>query len=52
LRGSAATLIVPLVCMGASAQEPARATILFDAFGEPSNLKRGWELGLDEADEE
>ena len=42
LRGSAATLIVPLVCMGASAQEPARATILFDAFGEPSNLKRGW----------
>jgi hypothetical protein len=42
LRGSAATLIVPLVCMGASAQEPAHATILFDAFGAPSNLKRGW----------
>jgi 7,8-dihydropterin-6-yl-methyl-4-(beta-D-ribofuranosyl)aminobenzene 5'-phosphate synthase len=22
--------------------EPARVTILFDAFGKPSNLKRGW----------
>jgi 7,8-dihydropterin-6-yl-methyl-4-(beta-D-ribofuranosyl)aminobenzene 5'-phosphate synthase len=42
LRGSAATLIAPLVFTGAGAQQPARATVLFDAFGEPSNLKRGW----------
>jgi 7,8-dihydropterin-6-yl-methyl-4-(beta-D-ribofuranosyl)aminobenzene 5'-phosphate synthase len=28
---------------GASAQEsPARVTILYDAFGKPSSLKRGW----------
>src|SRR4030095_12796351 len=28
---------------GATAQEsPARVTILYDAFGKPSNLKRGW----------
>ena len=42
LHGSAATLLAPLVLTGASAQEPARATVLFDAFGNPSNLKRGW----------
>jgi hypothetical protein len=40
LRGSAATLLAPLVLTSAGAQEPARATVLFDAFGEPSNLKR------------
>ena len=42
LHGSAATLLAPLVLTGAGAQEPARATVLFDAFGKPSNLKRGW----------
>jgi 7,8-dihydropterin-6-yl-methyl-4-(beta-D-ribofuranosyl)aminobenzene 5'-phosphate synthase len=42
LRGSAATLLAPLVLTGAGAQEPARVTVLYDAFGEPSNLKRGW----------
>jgi 7,8-dihydropterin-6-yl-methyl-4-(beta-D-ribofuranosyl)aminobenzene 5'-phosphate synthase len=42
MRGSGATLLAPLVLTGAGAQEPARATVLFDAFGEPSNLKRGW----------
>jgi 7,8-dihydropterin-6-yl-methyl-4-(beta-D-ribofuranosyl)aminobenzene 5'-phosphate synthase len=42
LHGSAATLLAPLVLPSASAQEPARATVLFDAFGNPSNLKRGW----------
>jgi 7,8-dihydropterin-6-yl-methyl-4-(beta-D-ribofuranosyl)aminobenzene 5'-phosphate synthase len=42
LHGSAATLLGPLVLTRAGAQEPARATVLFDAFGEPSTLKRGW----------
>ena len=42
VRGSAAALFAPLVFTGAGAQEPARATVLFDAFGKPSNLKRGW----------
>src|SRR5205085_2796928 len=31
-----------LVSLGAAAQEPARVTILYDAFGKPSELKRGW----------
>jgi len=42
LRGSGATLLAPLLLTRAGAQEPARATVLFDAFGEPSSLKRGW----------
>src|SRR5215471_19863280 len=42
LHGSDATLLAPLVLTGAGAQEPARATVLFDAFGNPSNLARGW----------
>ena len=36
-------LISLFIISGASAQElPARVTILFDAFGKPSTLKRGW----------
>jgi 7,8-dihydropterin-6-yl-methyl-4-(beta-D-ribofuranosyl)aminobenzene 5'-phosphate synthase len=42
LSGSAAAIAVPLVFGRTFAQEPARVTILFDAFGKPSNLKRGW----------
>ena len=40
LAASAASFMVPFA---ASAQgQPARATILFDAFGKQSDLKRGW----------
>ena len=37
-------LILSLLAIGSAyAQEPqARVTILYDAFGKPSNLKRGW----------
>jgi 7,8-dihydropterin-6-yl-methyl-4-(beta-D-ribofuranosyl)aminobenzene 5'-phosphate synthase len=36
-------LLMLLLIGGASAQEqPARVTILYDAFGKPSTLKRGW----------
>src|ERR1044072_1537458 len=42
LSGSAAAMLVPLMRTSAFTEEPARATILFDAFGAPSNLKRGW----------
>ena len=42
LAGSVATLLAPFVLRSACAQEHARATVLFDAFGKPSNLTRGW----------
>jgi 7,8-dihydropterin-6-yl-methyl-4-(beta-D-ribofuranosyl)aminobenzene 5'-phosphate synthase len=43
LAGSAAVLALPHTEEVASAQEPAaKVTILFDAFGKPSDLKRGW----------
>jgi 7,8-dihydropterin-6-yl-methyl-4-(beta-D-ribofuranosyl)aminobenzene 5'-phosphate synthase len=43
LAGSAATLFAASAIEGAAAQTPAsRVTILFDAFGRPSELRRGW----------
>ena len=42
LAASAATLFAPFVIRRACAQDPTRATVLFDAFGKPSNLARGW----------
>jgi 7,8-dihydropterin-6-yl-methyl-4-(beta-D-ribofuranosyl)aminobenzene 5'-phosphate synthase len=42
LAGSASALLVPTLAGPARAQAPARVTILFDAFGKPSDLKRGW----------
>jgi hypothetical protein len=43
LRNSVAALLAPLVFKNAFADsQTARATVLFDAFGRPSNLKRGW----------
>ena len=42
LAGCAATLLVPPSVGAAAAQQPARITILFDAFGKPSDLQRGW----------
>ena len=43
LAGSAATLVAPIAVSTATAQtQAARLTILFDAFGRPSDLKRGW----------
>lgn len=41
---SSLVVLITLVSMGvATAQEPpARVTILYDAFGKPSALKRGW----------
>ena len=43
LAGSAATLAAPAILGTAFAQgAAARITILVDAFGEASNLKRGW----------
>jgi 7,8-dihydropterin-6-yl-methyl-4-(beta-D-ribofuranosyl)aminobenzene 5'-phosphate synthase len=43
LAGSAATLVAPIAVSTAMAQtQAARVTILFDAFGRPSDLKRGW----------
>jgi 7,8-dihydropterin-6-yl-methyl-4-(beta-D-ribofuranosyl)aminobenzene 5'-phosphate synthase len=38
--GAAATLLSPLP--GLAQAQPARVTILYDAFGKPSALKRGW----------
>lgn len=38
-----ATLILPPISSSVTGQEtPARITTLFEAFGKPSNLKRGW----------
>src|SRR5262245_1132992 len=43
LAGSSAALAARFVMSPADAQgAPARITILFDAFGKPSALKRGW----------
>src|SRR5688572_23467793 len=44
LAGSTAAIIAPFTACAASAQTaaPARVTILFDAFGRPSDLRRGW----------
>ena len=43
LAGSAATLVAPFTISAAMAQpQAARVTILFDAFGKPSDLRRGW----------
>jgi 7,8-dihydropterin-6-yl-methyl-4-(beta-D-ribofuranosyl)aminobenzene 5'-phosphate synthase len=43
LAGSAATLVVPITVSTTMAQaQAARVTVLFDAFGRPSDLKRGW----------
>ncbi len=43
LLASAAAWAVPFVGENAVGQAAiARATVLFDAFGQPSNLKRGW----------
>ncbi len=42
LSGAAATLLAPPSVGTAAAQQPARVTILFDAFGKPSDLQRGW----------
>jgi 7,8-dihydropterin-6-yl-methyl-4-(beta-D-ribofuranosyl)aminobenzene 5'-phosphate synthase len=43
LVGSSATFAASFAFRGALAEDtPARATVLFDAFGQPSNLKRGW----------
>lgn len=43
LASSAATIVAPFIVSGASAQTQAgRITILFDAFGRSSDLRRGW----------
>jgi 7,8-dihydropterin-6-yl-methyl-4-(beta-D-ribofuranosyl)aminobenzene 5'-phosphate synthase len=42
LAGSAAAVAAPFVTGRALAQNPAKVTVLFDAFGKPSGLKRGW----------
>lgn len=43
LAGSTATLVAPFAIGTAMAQPQAgRVTILFDAFGRPSDLRRGW----------
>jgi 7,8-dihydropterin-6-yl-methyl-4-(beta-D-ribofuranosyl)aminobenzene 5'-phosphate synthase len=43
LRGCAAACAAPLLVRSAFAQPPAaRITIIFDAFGRPSDLRRGW----------
>jgi hypothetical protein len=43
LGSAAASLFSAFAVTSSSAQTPAaRVTILFDAFGKPSNLKRGW----------
>src|SRR5215218_2124191 len=43
LAGAAVASVAPLLISTAWAQAPAdRITILFDAFGKPSDLKRGW----------
>ena len=44
LTASMLVALITLVSMGgATGQEsPARVTILYDAFGKPSSLQRGW----------
>lgn len=43
LAGSAATALAPFAAIPALGQgSPARLTVLYDAFGKPSDLKRGW----------
>jgi 7,8-dihydropterin-6-yl-methyl-4-(beta-D-ribofuranosyl)aminobenzene 5'-phosphate synthase len=42
MRTAKVLAVLFLVSLGAAAQEPARVTILYDAFGKPSDLKRGW----------
>ena len=46
LAGSAASLAVPFAPLSlraaGAAEQASRATLLFDAFGAPSGLKRGW----------
>src|SRR5262245_52364344 len=43
LAGSTVALVVPFGVRTTLAQtQTAGVTILFDAFGKPSNLKRGW----------
>lgn len=44
LAGSAATLLAPFAISRRAMAQPsaARVTILFDAFGKPSDLRRGW----------
>jgi 7,8-dihydropterin-6-yl-methyl-4-(beta-D-ribofuranosyl)aminobenzene 5'-phosphate synthase len=46
LVGSAASLAAPLAPLSlraaGAAEQASRATVLFDAFGAPSGLKRGW----------
>ena len=43
LLAGSATLVAPIAVSTAMAQtQAARVTILFDAFGRPSDLKRGW----------
>ena len=42
LGSSAATLATMAISSGWAQTQPAQVTILFDAFGRPSNLKRGW----------
>jgi 7,8-dihydropterin-6-yl-methyl-4-(beta-D-ribofuranosyl)aminobenzene 5'-phosphate synthase len=47
LAGSVAAIATAIVPWGAMAAETAgRATVLFDAFGKPSSLKRGWGYSL------
>jgi 7,8-dihydropterin-6-yl-methyl-4-(beta-D-ribofuranosyl)aminobenzene 5'-phosphate synthase len=46
LVGSAVSLAAPFaprsLCPAGAAEQASRATVLFDAFGAPSGLKRGW----------
>jgi 7,8-dihydropterin-6-yl-methyl-4-(beta-D-ribofuranosyl)aminobenzene 5'-phosphate synthase len=42
LLGSAIAFLVPLTFDVCAAQQAAKVTVLFDAFGKPSELKRGW----------
>jgi len=43
LAGSGAMLLAPMISsVGYAEDAPAKLTVLFDAFGKPSDLKRGW----------
>lgn len=42
LSGLAATVLLLLLAPAAHASEPRQVTVLFDAFGAPSALKKGW----------
>ena len=42
IAGSAATLATMAISAASAQTQPARVTILFDAFGRPSDLRRGW----------